>query len=82
MQTFYFDCDHETCPEDCSGHDLDSREDASRLGIRFAGELLQHEPQGQVDGHDLNVTVSDAQHLALFTIHASSMASPAITGSH
>jgi hypothetical protein len=80
MPLFYFDCHHADCPEECVGHELVDHTAAHKMGIEFAGEILQHEAQALVDGHDLNVTVSDANHLALYSFYATSVAAPSVRG--
>ena len=80
MPLYYFDCHHEDCPEDCLGHELSDHDAAHKMGIEFAGEILQHEAQALMDGHDLNVTVSDENHIALFAFYATSIAAPSMAG--
>ena len=80
MPLYFFDCRHEDCPEECVGHDLANAEAAHKLAVEFAGEILQHEAQALVDGHDLNVTVSDENHLALFSFYATSIVAPSMSG--
>jgi len=79
MPMYYFDCHHADCPEDCLGHDLADAEAAHKMGVEFAGELIQHEAQALVDGHDLKITVSDENHLVLFAFYAMSMAAPSMS---
>jgi len=55
MPMYYFDCHHADCPEDCLGHDLADAEAAHKMGVEFAGKLIQHEAQALVDGHDLKL---------------------------
>ena len=80
MPTYLFDCNYLSRPEECIGHELANHEQTHRLAVEFAGEILQHEAQALVDGHDLNVTVSDERHLVLFSVYATSMTSAAIAG--
>ena len=79
MPTYYFDCHHVSCPEECLGHDVANHDEAHRMAIEFAGEILLHEAHALVEGHDLTVTVSDESHLVLFSVYARSVASPAMS---
>lgn len=80
MPTYYFDCHHLSCPEECIGHELATHDQAHKMAVEFAGEVLQHEAQALVDGHDLHVTVSDESHLVLFSVYATSMPSAEMMG--
>lgn len=78
MPLYFFDCHHLSCQEECIGHELPDRDAAHELAVQFAGEILQHEPHGLMQGHDLDVTVSDEHQLVLFSVLALSTAAPAV----
>ena len=67
-------------PRGLLGHDLIDPEAAHKMAVECAGEILQHEAQALVDGHDLSITVSDENHLVLFSFYATSMAAPSMAG--
>ena len=79
MPTYYFDCHHGSCDEECVGHDLATHHDAHQQAIEFAGELLLYEGHALTEGHDLTVTVSDASRMVLFTVYAMSIPLPAMS---
>ena len=80
MPLYHFDCHHADFPENWLGHELADAEAARKMAVEFAGEILLHEAQVLVDGHDLSVTVSDENHLALFAVYATSVAAPSMSG--
>jgi hypothetical protein len=77
MPRFFFDCRHESCDEDCIGHDLPNHRQAHEMAIQFAGEILTHEFATIADGHDLAIKVTDESGLVLYSFYAASHPSPA-----
>lgn len=73
MPLYFFDISDGTRETDLTGSQCDSLDQARRLAIKFAGELLQHHSEIIWDGHDLRVEVSDAGRTPLFAVVSSAI---------
>lgn len=67
MPRYYFDLSDGESKPDLTGTELDSAGAARLHAIRFAGEVLQNDPE-RLEGKDLRVEARNEERLLLFTI--------------
>ena len=78
MQKFYFEIADANPPIACSGQDLPCIVSARKFALKYASQILSEQPDSFWDGGDLVMTVTDADHLSLFTLDVLNINAPSL----
>jgi hypothetical protein len=81
MSLYFFDISDAYPDVPCEGQHLASLSEARCHAIKYAGQILCDQKPAFWDEDEWVMTVSDADHLTLFTLTISTMNAPATAGS-
>jgi hypothetical protein len=80
MPRYFFHADSHTRFRDTEGVELSSLDDARVEAPKTVGDLIREEPRMFWGSRPWSLTVTDGEHLILFTLEIDGQTSPAVRG--